>query len=102
MSKKLTRAQLEKIEQIKINFQNWVADRLEEGRPISYRMASRLIEAYAHTLQFSQEKAQRDLLAWGLDRLLIPDPTSSDFPRPGTLMHRHMLALWERRDLRQI
>ena len=102
MSKKLSRAQREKIAEVKERFQAWVAQRMEQNRPISYRMASRLMEAYSHMLGISQNQAQKDLLAWGLDKILIAEPTSSNFPEPGTIAYQHMLALWRRRDLRPL
>lgn len=100
MAKKaLTAVQQQRLQQIRLKFEAWLADRLEERRPISYRFASRLVEAYANSLGITQTAAKQHLLEWGLEKILMLDPTQKPFPPRGTVEGEHLRDLWNRRDL---
>lgn len=97
--RKLSAEQLSRSNLIKQKFLEWLEERIEEQRPVSYRFASRLIEAYAHSLGIPQKTAKEMLLEWGLDRVIIFGPHQENFPSPGSISYNSAIDLWRRRDL---
>ena len=83
---------------------SWIEDRLDEGRPISYRFFSRLIREYANRVGITQQQAKEDFIECGIRDLLMQPPYHTFLTSEGLLPleTREILRdLWDRRDLRQ-
>jgi hypothetical protein len=82
----------------------WIENRLDEGRPISYRFFSRLIREYSDRIGITQEQAKEDFIECGIRELLMQPPYHTFLTAEGSLPSetREILrSLWDRRDLRQ-
>lgn len=85
--------------QLEQQFRAWVVERLELQRPVSHRFASKLVAELAERAKISQVQARQYLLNWGLNQILMADPTSPEFPYRESEMRATALFWWNQRDL---
>lgn len=95
----MTRPSNYKLQQLETQFKEWVQERLDDQRPVSHRFASRLVAELADRLNVSQIQSRQYLLNWGLNQILVPEPTSLEFPGHESEMRETALWWWARRDL---
>jgi hypothetical protein len=79
----------------------WIAQRIEDQRPITYRFVNRLISNYAERYKIPSGWALEHLQECGIKNILIQGPTNLDqYPARDSYLRPTADWMWRRRDLR--